>query len=90
MKVRLPKLRGEKPFRLFVAGAEDAPPDEWFGSLRAALRAADRLDERWRSLAWIIEYQGQPSFGGIPVVRDVVHMRDGVRVEHPDAESQGS
>ena len=90
MKLRLPRPREEKPFRLFIADAEDAPPDRWFGSLRPALRAADRLDERWKSLAWIIEYQGQPSFGGIPVVRDVVHMRYGMRVEQPETESTGS
>ena len=78
MKLRLPRRR--KPFRLFVAGAENAPPDRWFASLEAALQAAEALDERWRSLAWIIEYQEQPSFGGIPVVRDVVHLRDGERV----------
>jgi hypothetical protein len=93
MKLRLPGLREKKTFRLFMADAadaDDAPPDEWFGSLRAALRAADRLDERWKSQAWIIEYQDQPSFGGIPVVRDVVHMRYGARVEQPGAESPGS
>jgi hypothetical protein len=85
MKFRLPRLQKEKRFRLFVADAEGAPPDQWSGSLDAALRAAARLDEPWRSRAWIIEYGGQPTFGGIPVVRDVVHMRDGERVD--DAES---
>jgi hypothetical protein len=90
MKLRLPHLRGERPFRLFVADAEDAPPDRWFGSLGTALRAAARLDERWRAHAWIIEYGGQPSFGGIPVVRDVVHMRDGVPVTDAEAAPPGS
>jgi hypothetical protein len=90
MKVRLPRLRGKKTFRLFMADAEDAPPDVWFSSLHAALRAADRLDERWKGLAWIIEYEDQASFGGIPVVRDVVHMRYGVRVAQPEAGPPGS
>ena len=84
MKFRLPQLQKEKRFRLFIVDGEDAPPDRWFGSLEAALRAAARLDEPWKSRAWIIEYGGQPSFGGIPVVRDVVHMRDGERVDDPE------
>lgn len=90
MKVRLPRLRKSRPFRLFVADAEDAPPDRWFGSLAGALHAAGRLDEPWKSHAWIIEYQDQPSFGGIPVVRDVVHMRDGVRDGDADSNAPGS
>jgi len=81
MPIRLPRPKRRRPFRLFVTGSEGDPPDQWFGSLNAALRAADRLDEHWKSTAWIIEYHGDPTFGGIPVVRDVVHMRDGVRVE---------
>jgi hypothetical protein len=89
MRVRLPRLQRKKRFRLFVADADDAPPDRWFGSLAAALRAADGLDERWRSLAWIIEYEDQSSFGGIPVVRDVVHMRNGVRTGVAEAGPTG-
>jgi hypothetical protein len=89
VKLRLPRLRGKQTFRLFFADADDAPPERWFGSLRDALRAAERLDERWRAFAWIIEYQDQPSFGGIPVVRDVVHMRYGARVEQPEATGSG-
>ena len=80
MKLRLPHRRREGGFRLFVAGVEGGPPDRWLSSLAAALRAADDLGEPWRGHAWIIEYADQPSFGGIPVVRDVVHLRDGVRV----------
>jgi len=93
MKLRLPGLQRRRPFRLFIADAggappgPDVPPDRWFGSLDAALRAAARLDERWRSRAWIIEYADQPSFGGIPVVRDVVHMREGVPVAEDAAGS---
>jgi hypothetical protein len=79
MKLRLPSRQKKKPFRLFVADVPGAPPDRWFGSLDAALRAAAELDEPWKDRAWIIEYVDQPSFGGIPVVRDVVHMRDGER-----------
>jgi hypothetical protein len=86
MKLRLPRRQKKQPFRLFVAGVEGGPPDRWFGSLAAALRAAAALDEPFRSKAWIIEYADQPAFGGIPVVRDVVHMRDGERTA--DAEDQ--
>jgi hypothetical protein len=95
MKLRLPGLREKKTFRLFIGDAGDEPPaagtpeDAWFGSLRAALSAADRLDDRWKSLAWVIEYQDQPSFGGIPVVRDIVHMRYGVRVDDATSGSSG-
>jgi hypothetical protein len=85
MPLRLPRLGSTKRFRLFIGDVEDAPPDRWFGSLAGARRAADRLEERWRTHAWIIEYGGQPSFGGIPVVRDVVHMRDGVPMDPSEA-----
>lgn len=78
MRIHRPRLKRMKRFRLFVADAENAPPDGWHRSLKAALRAFDRLDGRWKSHAWIIEYQDEPSFGGIPLARDVVHMRDGV------------
>jgi hypothetical protein len=87
MKLPLPGLSRKKPFRLFIVETEDAPPaadappDQWFSSLSTALRGADRLDALWKAQAWIIEYADQPSFGGIPVVRDVVHMRNGVRVD---------
>ena len=77
MRIRLPRLQRDKRFRLFIADADDAPPDRWFGSLKAALRAFDQLDERWKRHAWIIEYQEEPRFGGIPVARDVVHVRHG-------------
>ncbi|MGE5229245.1 MAG: hypothetical protein ACM3MJ_05950 [Deltaproteobacteria bacterium] len=77
MRIRLPRLQRDKRFRLFIADAADAPPDRWFGSLKAALRAFDQSDARWKHLAWIIEYQEEPRFGGIPVARDVVHMRYG-------------
>ena len=90
MKLHLPGLGKRKSFRLFVTDAEDAPPDRWFASLTEALRAAERLDEPWKSRAWIIEYQDQPSFGGIPVVRDVVHMRDGVRAEDAETGASGT
>ena len=67
MRIRLPRLQRDKRFRLFIADADDAPLDRWFGSLKAALRAFDQLDERWKRHAWIIEYQEEPRFGGIPV-----------------------
>jgi hypothetical protein len=90
MKLRLPRLGKSRPFRLFVVNGDDAPPDRWFGSLAGALRAADRLDEPWRRRAWIIEYEDQPSFGGIPVVRDVVHMRDGERTGAAETREYGA
>ena len=90
MKLHLPRLTKSRPFRLFVADGEDAPPDRWFHSLAGALRAADRLDEPWRRRAWIIEYADQPSFGGIPVIRDVVHMRDGVRTGAAETQEPGA
>jgi hypothetical protein len=85
MRIKLPRLKGEERFRLFIADAEDAPPDRRYSSLKAALRAFDGLDERWKRLAWIIEYQEEPSLGGIPLARDVVHVRYGVRTEDPQA-----
>jgi hypothetical protein len=76
--VRIPALRGRRNFRLFVdSGSASEPSDRWFRSLRAALRAFDALDDEWKPFAWIIEYQGQPVVGGIPVVRNVVHIRRG-------------
>lgn len=87
MGLRLPKLGREKRFRLFVADVADAPPDVWFGSLKAALRAYDRLDGCWKGHAWIIEYGEQPRFGGIPVVRDIVHLRNGERTGDSSSES---
>jgi hypothetical protein len=86
MKLRLPRIHGNEHFRLFIADAADAPADRWFGSLKAALRAFDRLDERWKPLAWIIEQHNEPTFGGIPVTRDVVHLRYGVRTEESNAQ----
>jgi hypothetical protein len=77
MGFRLPGLKREKRFRLFVADVPDAPADTWHGSLKAAVRAFDKLDPDWKDHAWIIEYGEQPRFGGIPVVRDVVHLRNG-------------
>jgi hypothetical protein len=85
MRIRLPRKKADKRFRLFIADAEDAPPDHWYSSLKAALRAFDDLEERWKRLAWIIEYQEEPSLGGIPLARDVVHLRYGVRTEDSQA-----
>jgi hypothetical protein len=71
-------LRRQRNFRLFVdSGSGDGPPDRWFGSLRAALRAFSTLDEWWKQHAWIIEYNDQQMVGGIPTVRNVVHLRYG-------------
>ena len=87
MKFKLPHKKADKRFRLFIADAEDAPPDHRYSSLKAALRALDDQDERWQRLAWIIEYQEEPSLGGIPLARDIVHVRYGVRTEYPQAGS---
>jgi len=74
----LPTLRRQPPFRPFVASESGGePPDRWFRSLRAALRAFDRLDARWKPRAWIIEYREQDVIGGIPTVRNVVHLSYG-------------
>jgi hypothetical protein len=83
MALRFPRKRHKGDFRLFIVAddAEEAPDDRWFRSLPDALRAFDGLQERWRSRAWIIEYHDQPTFGGISVVRNAVHMRDGQRTE---------
>jgi hypothetical protein len=71
--------------RLFVeAGSEDGQYDREFGSLSAAFRAFDGLDEDAKPSAWIIEYREQAAFGGIPVVRNVVHMRHGQRVDEAE------
>ena len=75
-------LDRKKTFRLFVeTHVGDGPEDRWYRSLKAALRGFDALDDDWKPGAWIIEYREQPHFGGIPVVRNVVHMRYGERVE---------
>jgi hypothetical protein len=75
-------LRREKNFRLFVdSGSGNEPQDRWFGALPAALRAFDALDDRWKPYAWIIEYHDQHVIGGIPTVRNIVHMKHGRRVE---------
>lgn len=89
MRNYLPRLRQAKRFRLFIADAEDAPPDRWYGSLKAALRSFSQLEARWKPHAWIIEYQEEPRFGGIPLARDVVHMRHGVRTEDDEGGPPG-
>jgi hypothetical protein len=81
MALRLPRKRHKGAFRLFIVAGDtdEAPDDRWFRSLSEALRAFDGLEDRWRSRAWIIEYHDQPTYGGITVVRNAVHMRDGQR-----------
>jgi hypothetical protein len=80
-------LDRKKTFRLFVeTGATDGPEDRWYRTLRAALRGFEGLDDDWKPDAWIIEYHEQPSFGGIQVVRNIVHMRYGERVEELEDE----
>jgi hypothetical protein len=79
--MRRPLLRRTGPFRLFVVSdAPDTPPDRWFRSLNAALRAFNALPDDWRSSAWIIEYRDQPTIGGISLVRNVTHVERGQRV----------
>jgi len=48
------------------------------------LRDFERLDDRWKPHAWIIEYQEEPTFGGIPLARNVVHLRDGRPADDSD------
>ncbi len=80
--MRFAALRRGKPFRLFVSSdAPDKPPDRWFRSLKAALRAFNALRDEWRGSAWIIEYRDQPTIGGIPLVRNVVYVEHGRRVK---------
>jgi len=75
-------LRRGKPFRLFVDSSfDDHPLDRWFRSLPGALRGFRALDDQWKPRAWIIEYHDQEIVGGIPTVRNVVHMRNGRRVD---------
>lgn len=81
--MHLPGLNRHRNFRLFVdSGSDDEPNDHWFVSLTAALSAFRKLDDRWKPYAWIIEYHDQHVIGGIPTVRNVVHLRRGKRVEH--------
>lgn len=84
-------LDRKKTFRLFVeTAASDGPDDRWYRSLKAALRGFATLEDKWKPDAWIIEYREQPHFGGIPVVRNVVHVRYGERVdEHEDEDEDG-
>lgn len=83
MALRLPRLRRKADIRLFVDApdAQGAPEDRWFGSLPDALRAFEAMEERWKPSAWIIEYHDQPTYGGISVVRNVVHLREGRRTD---------
>ena len=79
--MRLPLPRRTRPFRLFiVSDAPDTPPDRWFRSLNAALRAFNALRDDWKSSAWIIEYRDQPTIGGISLVRNVIHVERGQRM----------
>ena len=84
MRIRLPRSRQKSNFRLFVAEGEATPPDRWSHSLRAALRDFERLDDRWKPHAWIIEYHEEPTFGGIPLARNVVHLRAGRPADDSD------
>ncbi len=88
MPFKLPRLGGKGNVRLFIVDADPdvTPSDRWFRSLRDALRAFNALDEQWKSRAWIIEYHDQPAYGGISVVRNIVHMRDGRRTDEQDQE----
>jgi hypothetical protein len=79
-KPRLPALGRRRNVRLFVdSGSPEEPPDRWFASPDAALRAFDALADEWKPYAWIIEYRDQATVGGIPLVRNVVHMERGRR-----------
>ena len=88
--MRLPLLHRQRNFRLFVdSGSEGEPGDRWFSSRRAALHAFGALDDRWKPYAWIIEYHDQHVIGGIPTVRNVVHMKRGEQVREPSTDSTG-
>jgi len=80
--MHLPRLKRQRNLRLFVdSGSDDEPDDRWFASLTAALSGFRELDDRWKPYAWIIEYHNQHVIGGIPTVRNVVHLRRGERLE---------
>jgi hypothetical protein len=80
--MHLPRPNRQRNLRLFVdSGSSDEPDDRWFASLTAALSGFRRLDDRWKPYAWIIEYHEQHVIGGIPTVRNVVHLRRGKRIE---------
>jgi hypothetical protein len=79
----MPRTRN---FRLFVdSSSENAPSDCWFVSLDATLQAFSALAEEWWPFAWIIEYRDQQVIGGIPTVRNVVHLKCGQQInDAPD------
>lgn len=82
MALRFPGRR-KADIRLFVDTPDSlgAPADRWFRSLPDALRAFDAMEARWKPSAWIIEYHDQPTYGGISLVRNVVHVREGRPVD---------
>jgi hypothetical protein len=89
--VRFLTRRRDPTIRLFVdaAGRDDEPPDRWFRALRDALRAFDALEERWKPFAWIIEYRDQDFVGGIPTVRNIVHLSYGQPATGEDLRRSG-
>ena len=79
-RIRFHLSQRSKPFRLFVTSeAPDVPAERWFRSLNAALRALNSLDDKWKEAAWVIEYREHhgTAIGGIPLVRNVVHIKHG-------------
>lgn len=65
-------MRTSRPFQLMVdSGNREEPSNRYFGSLEAALAAAEELPARFHPFVWISEFL---TTGG-----RITHVRDGRR-----------